>query len=98
MSSGLSLQFKCQRYDSEFTIRMKHGKYISLNTRSGLDEEMKVLQDNSEMLVLQEPVGYPGTSTLHVTKSDKRFYWVQIAYSSALKAREITIESGTSIR
>jgi hypothetical protein len=98
MSTGQSLSFKCQRHDLEFTIRKKGGKYISLNTRSGWDEDMRVLQDDSEMLVLQEPVGYSGTSTLHVTKSDNRFYWVQIGYSSVLKAREITIESGTRVR
>jgi hypothetical protein len=98
MSTGTSLAFKCRKHDAEFTIKKIKEKYVSLNTRSGRDEDMTVLQDDEKMLVLQEPVGYAGTSILHITKSDNNFYWVQVAYSSTFRSREITIESGKRVR
>ena len=98
VSTGQMMQFKCQKFDLEFTIKQRQGNYFSLNTRSGFDEEMKVLHDDKEILLLKESVRYPGTSTLHITKRDNRFYWVQVAHLDALKAREITIESGIRVR
>ena len=96
-ADGNSLLFECTKIQTEFTI-IKNGKrFIGVNSVNGTTYQLKVLEADNLITVLQNPVFFSGTSTIHITSKDKNFYWVEVAYSTTLKKREITIRSGRKI-
>ena len=96
-ADGNSLLFECTKIQTEFTI-IKNGKrFIGVNSVNGTTYQLKVLEADNLITVLQNPVFFSGTSTIHLTSKDKNFYWVEVAYSTTLKKREITIRSGRKI-
>ena len=97
VQDGNSLLFECTKIQTEFTI-IKNGKrFIGVNSENGATYQLKVLEADNLITVLQNPVFFSGTSTIHLTSKDKNFYWVEVAYSTTLKKREITIRSGRKI-
>ncbi len=97
-TQGGSLVFKCIKEQTEFTI-IKNGKrFTGVNSATGTTYELKVLESDNHITVLQNPVGFNGTSTIHLTSADNRFYWVEVAYSTILKNREMTVRSGRRIK
>lgn len=96
-SAGDGLTLKCTAKKQEFTI-VKNGKRFAGINEGGGKFELKVLESTPHILVLQNPVSFDGTSTIHITTADRRFYWVEVAYSTILNEREITIRSGRRVR
>ena len=94
-----SLQFKCRTPESpEFTILKSGIRYTGVNPSSGTTFELKVIKSDRYITVLDNPVFFSGTSTIHITSADNRFYWVEVAYSDILKSREMTVKSGRRIK
>ena len=97
-TQGSSLIFKCNKEQIEFTI-IKNGKrFTGVNSATGTTYDLKVLEADSYITVLQNPVAFNGISTIHLTSADNRFYWVEVAYSTILKNREMTVRSGRRLK
>lgn len=97
-TQGSSLVFKCNKAQIEFTI-IKNGKrFTGVNSATGTTYDLKVLEADSYITVLQNPVAFNGTSTIHLTSADNRFYSVEVAYSTILKNRELTVRSGRRLK
>lgn len=96
-STGSGLNFKCKRENLEFTL-VQNGKMFTGVNPSGSILELKLIEMTPHIIVLSNPVGFDGTSMIHITPSDRRFYWSEIAYSTILNEREVTIQSGKRLR
>jgi len=96
-SVGSGLNFKCKTENTEFTLVQDGKKFTGINP-NGTMFELKLIEMSPYIIVLQSPVGFDGTSMIHITPTDRRFYWSEIAYSTILKQREVTIQSGRRLR
>ena len=96
-SQGTGLSLKCRNETQEFTLVKSGNKYVGINP-TGSMFELKLIESTPYILVLQNPVSFDGTSMLHITPIDGSFYWVEVAYSTILKKREVTIQSGRRLR
>lgn len=96
-STGSGLNFKCEKENREFTLVQNGKKFTGINP-SGAMYELKLLEMTPHIIVLQNSVGFDGTSMIHITPTDKKFYWSEVAYSTILNEREITIRSGRRFR
>jgi len=92
-STGSGLNFKCKKENKEFTLDQNGKKFTGINPSGGMFK-LKLLEMTQYIIVLQNPVGFDGTSMIHITPTDKKFYWSEVAYSTILNEREVTIQSG----
>lgn len=97
ISAGSGLKFDCKKEKTEFTIVKNRSSYTGINSVDGTTYNLPVIEDTRYRTVLANPVFFDGTSQIHFTKPDNRFYWIEVAYSDLLKAREVTIRSGLKI-
>ena len=81
----------------EFTLVQNGNKFTGINPSGGMFE-LKLLEMTPYIIVLQNPVGFNGTSMIHITSTDKKFYWSEVAYSTILNEREVTVRSGRRLR
>ena len=97
ISTGSGLKFDCIKENREFTIVKNRLSYTGINPVDGTTYNLPVIEDTRYRTVLANPVFFDGTSQIHFTKPDNRFYWIEVAYSDLLKAREVTVRSGLKI-
>ena len=88
-----SAGFKCENSTRTSRISQKsNGAWIG---REGKDEiPLRVIKDDEYVLVLENPVLFSGSSTIHIMKATLRFYWSEVAYSEILKADEAHMRIG----
>ncbi|WP_026610552.1 hypothetical protein [Methylocaldum szegediense] len=88
-----SASFKCERSSRTARISQKpNGSWVG---REGSEQiSLRVIKDDDYVLVLENPVLFSGTSTIHIMKATLRFYWSEVAYSEILKADEAHMRVG----
>jgi len=86
--------FQCKNSSETSTIAQRpDGTWVGVNP-SGRAVELRVMKNDEFILVLENPVLFSGTSTIHLMKKTGRFYWSEFAYSDMLKADEATVIVG----
>jgi hypothetical protein len=98
LSTSQGIDFECRQDREEFTIIRNKNRYVGINSGTGVTHDLKLIESDKNITVLQSPVFFSGTSIIHITHSDNRFYWVEVAYSTVLRSREITVRSGKKLR
>ena len=95
-TQGVGLNFECESEDNQLGLIADGGSFIGVNP-SGTPLELSVNKATQEILVLDNPVTFNGTSTIYITFKDSSFYWVEGAYSTLLQSRSYTVRSGRVI-
>jgi len=90
---GPGIDFECQDEDLQLTMILKEGEVLGVNP-SGGTYALKVQKVTKQILIVDNPVFFEGTSTIYITVPDSSFYWVEGAYNM-FDQREFTIRSGT---
>ena len=86
--------FPCKPSQSTATLRQRpDGKWIGVNATS--ETELRQVKNDENVLVLQIPVSYSGSSELSLMKKTGRFFWSEFSYEfTNPKADEATITVG----
>jgi len=95
-TQGAGLNFECEAEDNQLGLIIDGDSVIGVNP-SGTPLELSVNKATQEILVLDNPVFFDGTSTIYITFKDSSFYWVEGAYSTILQNRSYTVRSGRVI-
>ena len=95
-TQGAGLNFECESEDNQLGLIIDGKSVIGVNP-SGTPLELSVNKATQEILVLNNPVLFNGTSTIYITFKDSSFYWVEGAYSTILQSRSYTVRSGRVI-
>ena len=96
-SEGSQLVFECKAVKSErHMIFSENGAWYGKNTSSV--RQLKVVLNDANILVLENPVLFSGTDTIHIIKGTSKFYWSQFAYSDLLHQSEATVRYGSVIK
>ncbi len=94
-----NFKFECKSSnDPDLTILRNGSRYTAFYAGSGTTFDLKVVKSDRYIIVLERSVSFSGTSMIHITPADNRFYWVEVAYSEIRKSREVTIRSGRRIK
>ena len=96
-SSGQGLTFECKRENREFTLIQNGNKFTGIH-HSGVLLDLKLIEMTPYIIALQNPVGFDGTSMIHITPTDRRIYMSEVAFSTILNEREVTVRSGRRLR
>jgi len=96
-SSGQGLTFECKKEHREFTLIQNGRKFTGIH-HSGVLLDLKLIEMTPYIIALQNPVGFDGTSMIHITPTDRRIYMSEVAFSTILNEREVTVRSGRRLR
>jgi hypothetical protein len=93
-----SLDFGCYQESREFTIIRTGKKYFGVNHSDGTKYRLSIVESDSYITILKNPVSYSGSSQIHIFQMDGTFYWTEVAYSEILHEQEITVRKGKRIK
>ena len=97
LSEGSQLAFECKTVQSErHLIFSENGVWYGKNSSTA--RQLKVIFNDAHILVLENPVSFSGTDTIHIIKSTRKFYWSQFAYSDILLQSEATVKYGSVVK
>ncbi len=97
-ASKVTLDFRCNQDSQEFTIIRTGKQYFGVNSSDKTKYRLTVIESDSYITVLKNPVAFSGVSQIHLFQLDGTFYWTEVAYSEILRERELTIRSGRRIK
>jgi hypothetical protein len=96
-SEGNQLTFECKVVKSErHLIFSESGFWYRRNSTTA--RNLKVVLNDAHILVLENPVLFSGTDTIHIIKRTGKFYWSQFAYSDILLQSEATVKYGSVVK
>ena len=95
-STGNSLKFVCEKSKKDRALIFnENGKWYGRNPQGGDVWELGIVKADDNIVVLNNPVFFSGTSVIHLMRATDKFYWSEIAYSEILEHMEVTIRIGT---
>lgn len=55
---------------------------------------LRIIKDDANILILENPVRFSGSSTVHLMKGTRAVYWSEISYSEALQSEDAHLRIG----
>jgi hypothetical protein len=98
LATGAGVEFKCDSRKGEFFITKSGSKFSGVHPDGGPKQNLSVVKTTPYIAVLDYPVRFDGTSTVHLTDDFSKVYWISVAFSTHHKEREVSIVSGRRVR
>jgi hypothetical protein len=92
---GLSTEEKITGEKAKFIVFQSGGDWSAKQTNGVVVTEFKTLQNDDNVLILEASTLFSGNRTLYIFKKNRRFYFVETAFTDTLKNNEMTIKQGT---
>jgi len=98
LATGTGMNFKCEQKKGEFFITKSGSKFSGVHPDGGPKQSLSVVKATPHVVVLDYPVRYDGTSTVHLTENFSHVYWVNVSFSTYANEREVSIVSGRRLK
>jgi len=98
LATGTGMNFKCDSRKGEFFITKSGSNFSGVHPDGGPKQSLSVVKATPHVVVLDYPVRYDGTSTVHLTDDYSKVYWISVAFSTHFNQREVSIVSGRRLK